>query len=62
MDFDIRLIQVDGEYKALVIDLNKETNRLAYISEDQDKNVAYNRAIDFILSQGASIERVEQCH
>jgi hypothetical protein len=52
----IKLIQVDGSYKALVLDLSKETNRLVEYFESNDKGTAYNDAAMFIaMFQGSNL-------
>jgi hypothetical protein len=52
----IKLIQVDGSYKALVLDLSKETNRLVEYFESNDKDTAYNDAAMFIaMFQGSNL-------
>lgn len=48
---EIRLIEVDGSYKALVMDMAKSENRLVYIASNSDADLAYNDAECFVKTQ-----------
>lgn len=48
MDLVIKLILVEGSYKALVIDELRDGDRLVFLSESDDQDVAYNAALDFV--------------
>lgn len=46
----IKLIQVDGAYKAIVLDMTKTSDRVVWCFENNDKDAAYNEAQAFIAS------------
>ena len=58
---EIKIVLVDGTYKALVIDLEKTHNRLVHILEGQTKDEAYDLAQAFVLSMGAQGVGASQC-
>ena len=62
MNFDIKMIQVDGSFKALVIDLNKTEGRLVAIVEHTNEAKAYNEAKLMVSQLEASYQGQEQCH
>lgn len=50
MQLTIKLIEVEGQYKALVLDMAKKGDRIVYIAENQDKNLAWNEAEAWVES------------
>lgn len=58
MNLQIKLIEVDGAFKALVLDMAKKGNRLVYIADNKDRDAAYNEAEAFVNS----LERTSLCH
>lgn len=59
--YEIKMIEVDGSYKALVIDLDKQENRLVNFFEDNDYNECKAKAQLYVMgleaNQGAAL-----CH
>lgn len=48
MDLCIKMICVDGFYKALVLDLSKVSNRLVCLVEGPNQDMCWNEAQDLI--------------
>ena len=59
---DIKLIKVNGLYKALVLDMAKQSDRLLYIAESDDRNVAYERAAAWVNSYVEPVQDVVAWH
>lgn len=50
--FRIKMIKVDGAYKALVLDISKdEGNRLVELFEGQDYDLVEDEALSFVEGQ-----------
>lgn len=50
MQLCIKLIEVEGSYKALVLDMSRKGNRIEFIATNADKNQAWDEAQSFIDS------------
>lgn len=50
MDLCIKLIEVEGQYKALVMDMAKKTDRLLFIATNINKDLAWDEAESYIKS------------
>lgn len=50
---EIKLIEVDGSFKALVLDMSKTENRLVFMASNNDKDAAYDEAEAYVKANKA---------